>query len=148
MNDFERVVVRFLDGKMQKGVVRNFSVEAEELLLEDAVNRSVTRVPLREVKAVFFVRTLDGDPDHRELKKFGVRKNADALGKKIYLRFKDGESMYGFFRGDIPWKQGYFVTEQHTSAQGFFVTPTDEGSNNIRIFVVGSSLKDVSVITP
>jgi len=148
MNDIERVVVRFLDGKMQKGVVRNFSMEAEELLLEEAVSQTISRIPLKEIKAVFFVRSLEGDPDHREIKRFGVRKDADALGRKIYLKFKDGESMYGFFRGDIPWKQGFFVTEQHTSAQGFFITPTDDESNNLRIFVVGSSLKDVTAIVP
>lgn len=148
MENIEKVVVRYLDGKMQKGLVRNFSVEADELLIEEAVTGHEQRVPLKELKAVFFVRSLEGDPDHREKKLFGARKDAETLGKKIYIKFKDGENIYGFFRGDIPWKQGYFVTEPRSDARGFFVSPTDDESNNIRIFVVGTSIQDITVIAP
>lgn len=148
MENMDRVVIRYLDGKIQKGLVRSFSVEADELLLEESVTGNELRVPLGELKAVFFVRSLEGDPAHRERKLFGARKDAENLGKKIYIKFKDGENIYGFYRGDLPWKQGYFVTEQHSTARGFFVAPTDSESNNIRIFVVGTSIKDITVIVP
>ena len=148
MGDAEKVVVRFLNGKMVKGVVRNFSVETNELHFEDAGTADERRIPLAELKAVFFVRSLEGDHTHREKKAFGARKDADHLGKKIYIKFKDGESLYGFVRGDIPWKQGYFVSEPHGSAQGFLITPTDSESNNIKIFVVGGSIRDITAIVP
>lgn len=148
MGDAEKVVVRFLDGRLLKGLARNFSVEAAELHIEDAENGGERRIPLRELKAVFFVKSLEGDRDHREKKLFGARKDADRLGRKIYIKFRDGENLYGFYRGDIPWKQGYFVTEPHSTAQGFFITPTDSESNNIRIFVVGSAVKDITAIVP
>ncbi|HWR73646.1 MAG TPA: hypothetical protein VN604_10785 [Nitrospirota bacterium] len=148
MENMDKVVVRYLDGKMQKGLVKNFSVEADELLLEEPVTGNELRVPLGELKAVFFVRSLEGDPSHREKKLFGARKDGKDLGKKIYIKFKDNETLYGFYRGDLPWKQGYFVTEPHGTSRGFFVAPTDSESNNIRIFVVGTSIKDITVITP
>ncbi len=148
MENIDRVVIRYLDGKVLKGLARGFSIDADEFLLEEAVTGNELRVPLGELKAVFFVRSLEGDPAHRERKLFGARKDAGQLGKKIYIKFKDGENIYGFYRGDIPWKQGYFVTEPHSSARGFFVAPTDSESNNIRIFVVGTSIKDITVITP
>ncbi len=148
MENVDRVVVRYLDGRVHKGLVRNFSVEADELVLEESVTGNEMRVSLAVLKAVFFVRSLEGDPSHREKKLFGARKDTKNLGKKIYIKFKDNENLYGFYRGDIPWKQGYFVAEPHSSARGFFVAPTDEGSNNVRIFVVGTAIKDITVIVP
>jgi small nuclear ribonucleoprotein (snRNP)-like protein len=148
MGDAEKVVVRFLNGTMLKGLIRNFSVEATEIHIEEAETGVEHRIPLAELKAVFFVKSLEGNRAHREKKVFGARKDADYLGRKVYIKFKDGENMYGFYRGDIPWKQGYFVAEPHSTAQGFFITPTDSESNNIRIFVVGSSLKDITAIVP
>lgn len=148
MGDAEKVVVRFLNGKMLKGVVRNFSADATELHFDDADTGNEHRIPLAELKAVFFVKSLEGDHTHREKKAFGVRRDADHLGKKIYIKFKDGENLYGFVRGDIPWKQGYFVSEPHGSAQGFFITPTDSESNNIRIFIIGGSIRDITAIVP
>lgn len=148
MTSTDNVVVRYLDGSMLKGVVSDFSVEAAELIIRDAATGGNRRIPLGELKAVFFVRTLDGDVHHREIKRFGARKDADHLGKKIYIRFRDGESMYGFFKGDLPWKQGFFVSDGPTPAKGFFITPADDHSNNIRIFVVGSAIRDITAIAP
>jgi small nuclear ribonucleoprotein (snRNP)-like protein len=148
MGDAEKVVVRFLDGRMLKGLMNNFSVEATEVHLSEAESEKEHRIPLGELKAVFFVKSLEGDRAHREKKAFGARKDADHLGRKVYIKFKDGENMYGFVKGDIPWKQGYFVAEPHSQAQGFFIVPTDSESNNIRIFVVGSALKDITTIVP
>ena len=144
----DNVVVRYVNGSMLKGVVSDFSVDAAELIIREAGTGNDRRIPFGELKAVFFVKSLDGDAHHKELKRFGVRKDADHLGKKIYIKFHDNENMYGFFKGDLPWKQGFFVTEQHTSAQGFFITPTDGDSNNIRIFVIGSAIKDITAIAP
>lgn len=148
MGEAEKVVVRFLDGTMLKGMIRNFSAEGTELHLEERETGNVLHFSIVAIKAVFFVKTFAGDPGHREKKLFGARADAEELGRKIYIKFKDGENLYGFFKGDIPWKQGYFVADSHSTAQGFFITPTDSDSNNIRIFVVGSAIKDITAIVP
>ena len=148
MSGIEKVVVRYLDGSLLKGEVSDFQVHAEELVIREAGTHQDRRIPLGELKAVFFVRSLEGDAHHKELKRFGARADADRLGKKIFIKFQDGESIYGFFKGDLPWKQGFFVSEGPSPAQGFFITPTDGASNNIRIFVVGSAIKDITAIAP
>ncbi len=144
----DKVVVRFLNGRILKGIVKDFAADASELRIEDAETGSELKIPIEDVKAVFFVKSYAGDSAHREKKAFGIREDTKNLRRKIYVKFKDGENMHGFVKGDIPWKQGYFVSEPRSSAKGFFVIPTDSESNNIKIFVIGSSILDITVIAP
>ncbi len=148
MDNAEKVVIRFMDGMMLKGIVKNFSVATDEIHFEEAGSGITHDVPFADLKAVFFVKSLEGDPAHREKKLFSARKDPDHAWRKIFIKFKDGENLYGFLKGEVPWKQGFFVAEPQTAARGFFVIPTDEESNNIKIFVVGSSIKDITSIVP
>jgi len=66
MENMDRVVIRYLDGKVQKGLARNFSVEADELLIEESVTGHELRVPLGKLKRCSSFRSLEGDPAHRE----------------------------------------------------------------------------------
>ena len=55
-------------------------------------------------------------------------------GKRVTLSFSDGEKAWGF-------------AESHgENDQGFFFFPTDSFDNNLRVYVIKSSLKDMVYI--
>ena len=143
MQHIENVVVRLNSGKLLKGYVRDFSVHSNVVVLEEFESRQELRIPIIEVKAIFFVRTFEGDKSYREKKSYGLRQN---LGRKVYIKFRDGEAMMGFIEGKIPWEKGFFISNPDNKVKGFHLIPTDSGSNNIKVFVVGSSIKDMTIM--
>jgi small nuclear ribonucleoprotein (snRNP)-like protein len=139
----DKVVVRFKDGRVLKGHVHDFDPNSVEIILLELENGNELRIPIDELKALFFVRSLEGDSQHRERKVFGIRKN---IGHKIYIRFLDGESMLGFVKGDVPWEKGFYRSSPGDGSSGFFMEPVDGESNNIKIFVIAGAIRDISVI--
>ena len=143
MEKIEKVVIRHIDGKMLKGYVRDFASDSSGVILEEAGSRKEQKIPISEVKAIFFVRTFEGDSEYREKKTYGIRENT---GRKVYIKFIDGESMMGFIEGKIPWEKGFFISNPDSKVKGFYLIPTDSRSNNIKVFVVGSSIKDMTIM--
>jgi hypothetical protein len=135
--------VRFKDGRVLKGQVKDFDPDAVQFILVHLENGGELQLPIAELKALFFVHSLEGHREYRERKVFGISKN---LGHKIYIRFHDGESMLGFVKGDVPWEKGFYRSSPGTSSNGFFMAPVDGESNNIKIFVIASAVRDISVI--
>jgi len=123
--------------------VRDFSVNSNVVVLEEVESRQELRIPIIEVKAIFFVRTFEGDSKYKEKKTYGLRNN---VGRKVYIKFNDGESMTGFIEGKVPWERGFFISNPDSKVKGFYLIPTDSGSNNIKVFVVGSSIKDMTIM--
>jgi hypothetical protein len=64
----------------------------------------------------------------------------------VFVKFRDGESLLGFLEGDFPWEKGFFLSRQDKGLKGFFLLPVDEDANNIKVFVVSSSVVDVTVV--
>jgi hypothetical protein len=62
------------------------------------------------------------------------------------VKFRDGESMVGFLDGELPWDKGFFLSKQENGRKGFFLLPADTEGNNVRVFVVSSSVDDVTVV--
>jgi hypothetical protein len=139
----ENVVARFKDGRVFKGHIHDFDQNAVEVILAKLENGEELRIPMDELKALFFVHSLDGDPKYRERKVFGIR---ESIGHKIYIRFHDGESMLGFVKGDVPWEKGFYRSSPEKGVSGFFMAPVDGESNNIKIFVIANAIRDISVI--
>lgn len=136
----QKAILRFLDGRMLKGFITDFTLSDDNVFIEDE-SSGTQKIKLKELKAIFFVRTFEGNKEYREMKSFvGVR----PTGKRVFIRFKDGEQMTGFLDGDVPWEKGFFLDAKKVS--GFFFRPVDADSNNIRVFVVTSSLRDVTEI--
>ena len=54
--------------------------------------------------------------------------------------------MIGYLEGDMPWEKGFFISKPDEKKTGFFLMPADEGSNNIKVFVIGASVKDITAI--
>lgn len=143
MTEGEKVVCRFNDGRILKGYLNNFKPEMPELQLNEDGTGQVSSIKVGDLKAIFFVRSFAGDHEYKEKKTYGVNR---PKGNRAFIRFKDGESLVGFLDGDVPWKRGFFLSRHGTEMQGFYLLPVDGGANNIRVFVVASSINDVTVV--
>ncbi|MCL5422111.1 MAG: hypothetical protein M1461_06530 [Nitrospirae bacterium] len=138
--DRQRVILRCLDGRLIRGYVNDFSTSDEFVALEDESSQ-LHQFRVDELKAIFFVRTFEGKPEHSEKKTF---RDPVSLGKRVFVKFKDGESMTGYIEGGVPWEKGFFLEPK--KGPGFFLIPVDHDSNNIKVFVVASSVWDVTVM--
>jgi hypothetical protein len=125
-----RVVVRYRDGRLLKGFLRDFLPSrgvAEIWPSLDAPPTSRVGVPLGQLKAIFFVRDFDGDATYAR----GESSASLSPGRKIVVTFLDGEELTGV---TLTYKP---------EASGFMVTPLDGGDNNTRVFVVSQSIRHV-----
>ena len=125
------VVARFVDGRVLKGTTHDFAPNKPAFHLHgvcDATARGLV-IPIGALKALFFVKSFEGDPKHVE--ELDMAKAA-GQGRKIVVTFLDDEVVAGFTTGYARDKQG------------FFVVPADPRSNNARIYVVTSSVKRVA----
>ncbi len=139
----DRVVLRYYDGRVEKGYLVSFSETGSDVEIKEYKTERSIKAHLDELKAIFFVRSFEGKPGYREKKRYD-RKGITA--KKVFIRFKDKETLLGYVEGMLPWDKGFFLTKQHDRGKGFFVYPVDEESNNIKVFIVASSVEDVTVI--
>ncbi len=124
---WEAVVVRYVDGRLLKGYGRNFFPGHGHLQVwpePDAPQGTAITVPLRHLKAVFFVHNLTGAPSN-------IDPTPTARGRKIIVTFLDDEVLDGT------------TLNYATEGPGFFVSPADERGNNVRIFVVNGAVRHV-----
>ena len=97
-------------------------------------SEEIANVPTKNAKAVFFVKTFDGDLKHRALH---FHEHAPIVsGLWIRVCFQDNEVIEGIIRNS-----GDFVLEH-----GFFMMPTDPNGNNQLIYVLKDRLKDFHVL--
>jgi hypothetical protein len=129
-----RVVVRYVDGRLLKGTTQDFfpNKPVFHVYPEDDENADPVEVTLAPLKALFFVKTYQGDKDHEKENSF---LNAKGQGRRIQVTFKDGEVMAGFTMGYAP------------DRPGFFLIPADPESNNLRVFVVAAAVTKVEWIS-
>jgi hypothetical protein len=122
-----KVVVRFADGKLLKGVTADFFPNKTLFHLAPEGGGAAVEIQLAELKAVFWVKTFTGDPGHNESKAFPA--GPVGGGRKSEVTFKDGETLIGTTLGYDPKRPG------------FFITTTDPQSNNTRMFVVSAAVR-------
>jgi uncharacterized protein DUF6982 len=125
-----RVVVAFLDGRRLPGYIYNFSAMKDSFDLHSAENPlqgQATKIQMKDLKAVFFVREFQGKPEHKDKAEVDER----AHGRKIEVTFRDGETILGKTEGYNPQKPG------------FFMFPGDGDSNNLRIYVINKNARRV-----
>jgi hypothetical protein len=128
-----KVVVAYLDGRRTKGYIYNFSALKESFDLlpqEDPLHERGTRVELKDLKAVFFVKDFIGNPEYHE----DALAESPMHGRKIEASFRDGEKVLGKTEGYNPQKLG------------FFMFPADPKSNNERIFVVNRNAQQIRFV--
>jgi hypothetical protein len=133
LDQLNKVVVAYLDGRRLKGYVYNFSALKDSFNLlpqEKPLQELGTKVEMKDLKAVFFVKEFMGNREYQ----------GDPLaeplmhGRKIEVSFSDGERVLG-------------NTEGYNSQKlGFFVFPADANSNSIRIFIVNKNTHQVKFV--
>ncbi len=128
-----RVVCRYRDGRMSKGTTRDFlaSKTIFHLHPEGDENQPAATVSTTELKAVFFVKSFEGNSRHFESISF---EDAKGHGKKLFVTFFDDEILAGF------------ATGYDLSKPGFFLFPVDGETNNERIFVISSAVRAVRAV--
>jgi hypothetical protein len=126
-----KVVARYLDGRVLKGITRDFSPNRVSFHVEVHGSGEIVELRCRQLKALFFVRSLDGDPTRQDLLGFVEGPAETAQGRKIAVRFRDNEFVCGY---TLSWSP---------DREGFFMFPSDAGSNNQRIYVVTTSTDEV-----
>jgi hypothetical protein len=139
----DMAIARLNNGSLLKGYVKDFSTDLSEIAMEVDGTGTLHTVTMEEMKAVFFVKSFEGDHEYREKKTYSRSK---PRGQRVFVKFRDGESMVGFLDGELPWDKGFFLSKQENGRKGFFLLPADTEGNNVRIFVVSSSVDDVTVV--
>jgi hypothetical protein len=125
--------VAYLDGRRLKGHVYNFSALKDSFDLlpqENPVQGRGTKVELKDLKAVFFVKDYAGRPGHHG----PPHVEAAAHGRKVEATFRDGEKIVGTTEGYNPEKLG------------FFMIPADPQDNNVRIFIINKNAAHVRLL--
>ena len=126
-----KIVVRFADGRILKGYSQDFFPNKPVFHLVRNIARGAANhkeVRVSDLKAMFFVKTFAGNPDYKERKSFV---EGDVVqGRKVEVAFVDGEILQGSVLGYNP------------KDSGFFLFPSDPKSNNHRVFVVNSAVKN------
>lgn len=125
-----KVVVHFLDGEITKGETGDFFPNKSSFHLKEQNSGETKQVEIQNLKAVYFVQSLSGNSSFDE--KSDVERTG--FGRKIQVNFKDGEIQYGYTQGYSP------------NRSGFFVSPCDPDSNNLRVFVVTGATEKIQFI--
>jgi hypothetical protein len=125
-----KVVARYLDGRLVKGYTFDFSPAQPRFHIfpEPSASGASAQVFLRELKALFFVRDLAGDPARHDRLAPPPGETSRGL---MEVRFRDGELMVGTVEGEP------------SDSPGFFLVPADAGSNNLRVYVLAAATRSV-----
>jgi hypothetical protein len=124
-----KVVVHMRDGRVHKGITHDFDPDEDSFHLLPAEGGGVpVRLDVDKMKALFYVKDYLGNRDFVSPRRFG---QAAGIGRKAIVTFTDGEVVYGI------------VTNEDERRRGFFVAPADPDDNNVRIFVVRSSVRNL-----
>lgn len=130
MAEQNHVVVHYANGKLLKGTTENFYPNRPSFHVVPHGGGSPVEVRGSDLKALFFVKSLEGTT-HQPALTFETSAAANAQGKKIAVLFKDGEIICGYSLAYVPGREG------------FFMTPAMPGSNNLRIYVVCASAREI-----
>jgi hypothetical protein len=105
----------------------------KQLTVETDAGRK-QQLPLSSLKALFFVKSFDGNSQYSEIKFFSVEPKVEGIW--VHLTFDDGEKIEGIIHNSLP-----FVVEA-----GFLMKPPDPNSNNHAVYVLKESLTHFRVV--
>ena len=131
-----RIVLHFQDKRLLKGYTHDFTPLKEKFHLISELEPDkgdIHEIQCADLKAVFFVKSFDGNREYAEKKSFDDVDAAGLRGLKVKVEFPDGEVIRGTSFG------------YSKNRKGFFIVPLDPDSNNERIYVVTNILRDVKI---
>jgi hypothetical protein len=128
-----KIVVHMRGGAIHKGITHDFEPDAATFYLLPAEGGGVPRrIDVSEMKALFYVKDYVGNRDFVARRQFD---EAMRSGRKAIVVFSDGEEIWGTVGDDVD------------GAAGFYFFPADPQDNNVRIFVVRASLKELRLLS-
>jgi hypothetical protein len=130
-----KVVARYVDGRTIKGTTADFLPGKDVIHVAEAsapADAPLIAIRMRELKALFFVKDLVGDPERLKIREFGVA--PPSAGRKIKIVFTDGEVLLGS------------TTGYQLGRPGFFIEPADEGANEQRCYVLVAATMEISFL--
>ena len=117
-----RVVAHLRDGRIVKGLSRDVDPTKPTCNIMSPAG-AVSEVALADLKALYFVRNVSGDPGRHESTQLQPGDPRLHNSHLVTLHFDDGEKLVGLAHRGRP------------NDPFFFLVPVDRGSNNIRILV-------------
>lgn len=129
-----KVVAHYDDGRILKGIGMDID-PARPVCHVRAEQGPAREVKLRDLKALFFVRSLEGDPGRTENLVPDFQDPRVRGSTVISMRFRDGEEIVGI------------TIRYPPNRPFFFVVPVDAQSNNTRILVNRDAVVSVSQVT-
>jgi hypothetical protein len=116
------VVARFLDGRIIKGQTLDVDPARPTFHIRPPAKPPI-EVRLADLKALFFVKDLTGNPKRVEAMEIESDDSRARGAHAIEVEFADGERVVG-------------LTVRYPPVRPFFyILPADEASNNLRILV-------------
>lgn len=124
------VVAHYLDGRMVKGVSIDVDPGRPTFHVR-TVDRGAVEVKLADLKALFFVKDLVGDPKRQEASAIMSDDDRARGAQPIEVEFADGERIVG-------------LTVRYPPVRPFFfILPADPRSNNVRVLVNRAAVKQM-----
>lgn len=128
----KKVIVTFSDGTSLQGYLNPLRLPDDPVDVL-TINGEHRQVPLKEIRAVYFVRDFTEDYEP-ERKAFFSRPKLDGLW--VRLKFRDNETLEGVVSNDL----------LALLDSGIQITPPDLNGAAVRIFVPRSALSEVTVL--
>ncbi len=126
-----KVVARFSDGRLIKGTSVDVAPGRPTCHIQTA-DAGTIPVALAELKALFFVRDLNGDSEYNPSQAVDPADTRLRGTKRIDVRFHDGEQILGL------------VNRYPPPRPFFFLLPANPGCNNSRILVNRAAVVSMS----
>jgi small nuclear ribonucleoprotein (snRNP)-like protein len=124
-----KVVIQLKNGTVRKGITNDFLPNKARFHFT-GTDGSIEPVDIDTLKALFFVKDIDGNKDYKE----SYNDIIQGGGRKIRVEFADGEVIIGYVLGYSP------------DRPGFIMSPADSKGNNNRVFVVRSATKHIEFL--
>ena len=127
------IVAAFIDGSRKKGQSLDVDPKRPTCHLKTETGGTV-EVALKDVKALFFVRSATGDPARNEAKAPVAGDSRLVGARRVRVMFADKEEIVGLMNRYPP------ITPY------FFMLPIDPTSNNVRILVNRAAVKEMGEV--
>jgi hypothetical protein len=129
-----QLVARFIDGSVKKGLSLDVDPKRPTCHLKTETGGTI-EVALKDVKALFFVKSAVGNRLHNEARNPAPGDSRLVGARRVRVVFFDKEEIVGLMNRYPP------ITPF------FFMLPIDLESNNIRILVNRAAVKDMGEVT-
>ena len=129
------IVARYTDGRTVKGTSLDVAQNRPNCHVRVA-DGNMVQVVLKELKALFFVKSLDGDPAHVDARSIAHSDPRLRGSHLVEITFHDGERITGL-ANRFPPNQPFF-----------FLVPVDTTTNNLRILVNQGEVAQVVSLNP